>query len=628
MTDDCSRWETYFGESADALIVLDGQGTVLEFNEAACRLTGFGPEALKMSPVGVLFSAEELDRTPFRFDLLADGSVVRSSRMLRRADGTLIPVEMVTSPLSNRTLLSAFRDMSEVRRAQEALRLSEEKFSKAFRTSPDAINLTRISDGTYVDVNEGFTRMTGWTAAEVVGRRSLPGDLGVWDRAEDRDNVVRLLADRGEVRGYEARFRRKDGGIVIGSMSARRIDIDSEPCLLSVTRDVTELRRTEEALRRAQKLEALGVLAGGIAHDFNNLLTGVFGHLELARALVPGTSALGDHLDSALTAFDRAKALTLQLLTFARGGAPVKRSVDLGGLIAQTVRFTLAGSGVRAQLDMEEPLLPCEADANQIVQVLENLILNARQAMPKGGTITVRAEGLGPDDPVPPPLEPGRYLKVEVADEGCGIPAENLSKVFDPFFTTKAEGTGLGLATSYSIIQRHGGVLEAESQEGEGSRFRFYLPAGTEAPPAVPRTEPGGAVTGLTILYLDDEPLLREIAVALLAHRGHRVTPVATGADAVRLYGQALGTGQPFDLVLLDLTLPGGEGGLEVLTRLQERDPGVRAVATSGYSVDPVMAEPTRFGFLASLPKPFLDRDFEDLLGRIRCRLPARGRQC
>jgi len=409
-------------------------------------------------------------------------------------------------------------------------------------------------------------------------------------------------------------------------MSARRIDVGGEPCLLTVTRDVTELRRTEDALRSAQKLEALGVLAGGIAHDFNNLLTGVFGYVEVARNALPEGEAR-TQLDGALAVFDRAKALTLQLLTFSRGGAPMKQTVDLSGLIGQTVKFALSGSTVRCDLQLAEPLGLCEADPNQIGQVLENLVLNARQATDRGG-IVVRADNISSERDLPPGLPPGNYLRITVEDEGTGIRPEHLARIFDPFFTTKADGTGLGLATSYSIVQKHGGRLTAESEWGRGSRFTVFLPAGGAATPPASVGPTAGGAAGKTILHVDDEAFLRDITAAMLTHGGHTVVSAANGDEAVEAFDRARQTGRPIDVVLLDLTLPGGESGTEVLRRLQALDPQVVAVATSGYSVDPVMGSPEDYGFAASLAKPFLDRDLKNLWTRLGNRLPSRRAEC
>ena len=610
------RWKNLFDFAADAIVLGSSEGIILEANDEACRLTGYSTAELVGRPIEDFFSPEEQARVPLNYRDLMKGLVIRNSRMLNRRDGTVFPVEMSTKLMPDGVFQTYVRDITESLRAERELKLSEEKFAKAFRTSPDSVAINRLSDGMYLEINDGFEAMTGYTPAEVIGRRSVPGDLGIWVKKEDREHVVALL-NRGEpVRGLEAQFRRKDGGIIIGSFSARQIEIQGVPCLLSITRDITEKKHTEEALRNAQKLESLGVLAGGIAHDFNNLLTGVFGYVSTARELIDDGHPARQGLDRALDVFDRAKALSHQLLTFAKGGAPVKTLLVLPALLQSSAQFALSGSNVKAELRMETGLWACEADVYQIGQVLDNLILNARQAMPEGGTVTIAASNVA--DPAPVPLGPGPWVKIEVGDRGVGIPQAHLSQVFDPFFTTKAQGTGLGLATAFSIVKRHGGLLKVDSEVGKGSKFTFHLPASLDTVETAPQTPQERHVCkGSRILLLDDEPFILEIGRRLLENWGCQISVAVNAFEVLKLYTASLRKGPRFDLVILDLTIPGGEGGVQILEQLKRLDPRVRAVASSGYSDDPVMAVPLRYGFLGSLPKPYRSTEFQELLDRL-----------
>jgi PAS domain S-box-containing protein len=611
-------WKDLIELAVDAILLVGEDRRIWLANHQACELTLWREEDLRNQPMSVLFSPGELARAPLDYDTVSRGHTVRRTRTLTRKDGTEVPVEMTSKRMPDGTFQTFLRDMTDQVRALRELKLSEEKYAKAFKTSPDAINLTRLADGCYLEINEGFTRMTGYTSEDVVGRSALPGDLGIWDSAEDRARVVAELRATGQVIGYEAPFRRKDGGLVIGLMSGKLIEIEGQACFLSVTRDITEKKKTEEALARSEQLEALGVLAGGIAHDFNNLLTGIFGYIAAARDRLPDRPEVQGLLDEALGVHDRAKALSRQLLTFAKGGAPVKQAVDLEELLGETVHFALAGSRVAADLSIAPGLWACDADRHQIGQVIDNLLINARDVLPDGGTVAVTARNLAPGDPVPVPLTPGPYVRVTVADNGPGIPPDVLPRIFDPYFTTKSKGHGLGLATSYSILRRHGGHLSAESSPGEGARFTFYLPA-LGAPPAQETPTPASSAVPKAgrILLLDDEDFIREIGGLLLTGLGCLVTATRTGPETLDRFRTAREQGAPFDLVFLDLTIPGEEGGVEVLKALGGLDPTVRAVATSGYSDDPVMAEPGRFGFAASLAKPYGQKDLRALLDRL-----------
>lgn len=357
--------------------------------------------------------------------------------------------------------------------------------------------------------------------------------------------------------------------------------------------------RLEREIQRAQRLESLGLLAGGIAHDFNNILTGVLGNISLCRTLVAPSDPIHERLLEAEKALLRARDLTAQLLTFARGGMPVKKPSDLRDLILESATFVLRGSRSKCEFDLPDDLWPVEVDPGQISRVIENLVLNADQAMPEGGVITIRAQNL---------LDPGgslRRVQVSVTDHGVGIPEEHLEHLFDPYFTTKKGGRGLGLATCYSILRHHGGSISVESRVGHGSTFSLVLPATTATPPRTRDSGDGIPRGHGRVLVLDDEPLVRSVATQILGHLGYEAVAVADGREAVAHYRQARESGRPFDLVVLDLTVPGGVGGVETLDLLRRLDPEVRAVVSSGYSSDPIMADYPKHGFRGVVAKPY-----------------------
>jgi PAS domain S-box-containing protein len=367
-------------------------------------------------------------------------------------------------------------------------------------------------------------------------------------------------------------------------------------------RDITDRRRLEEELARGQRLESLGVLAGGIAHDFNNLLTVILGHASLLENAEGLPAEERGTVARIRLSSEKARALTQQLLTFARGGEPRRERTLLGPLLEDTQALALSGSAVDCRRDLDQDLWPALVDPDQVGQVLSNLLINARQAMPDGGTVTVSARNL---TAAPEPLPEGSYLEIVVADEGPGLAPAVREHLFEPFFTTKADGNGLGLAVAYSVVRRHGGLLTADEAPGGGAAFTMVLPA-QPGPVAVARhPDAAAAPCRAHILVMDDEPAVRDIVARMLGNLGAAVEAAADGAEALALWEEARRAGRPFDLAILDLTVPGGMGGLETLRRLQADEPGARALVASGYSNDAVLADPVAHGFAGSIVKPF-----------------------
>jgi len=382
--------------------------------------------------------------------------------------------------------------------------------------------------------------------------------------------------------------------------------------------DVTEKQKMEEEFLRTGKLEAVGLLAGGIAHDFNNILTAILGNLNLVKLSIAPGDHLYERLGEAENASLRARDLAQQLLTFAKGGTPIKKATSIRRLLEKSIPFALRGSNIDAEFSFPEDLWPVEIDEGQISQVIHNLVINAQQAMPEGGTLQVRAENYPiAGKETDPPLPAGRYIKVSIRDFGIGIPKEHLQKVFDPYFTTKQKGSGLGLSTSYSIVKKHKGYMTAASGPGKGATFSVYLPASlteieSEKKPEEPVRGKG------RVLIMDDEPAVREVAGEILQFLGYEVAFAEEGGEAIARYREATASGRPFDLVIMDLTVPGKMGGKEAVQKLLEVDPGVKAVVSSGYSSDPIMAEYAQYGFKGVIAKPYqlqeLSRTVHDVI--------------
>jgi two-component system cell cycle sensor histidine kinase/response regulator CckA len=383
-------------------------------------------------------------------------------------------------------------------------------------------------------------------------------------------------------------------------------------------RDISERKKSETERLTTSKLESLGTLAGGIAHDLNNILTVISGNIGLAQIEAPADSgSLLGFLSKAGQAAQHAAHLSSQLLTFSKGGAPLKKVVPMADLLERSAEFALYGSNLRADFDIAVDLWKAEVDSGQIEQVVNALMLNAREAMTQGGTVRVRARNIVFEENSNALLPAGRYLKVTISDRGPGIPEDLRTKIFDPYFTTKPAATGLGLAISYSIVKKHGGHLLLESSSTEGSVFAFYLRAsennGAGSPEARAARRPF-RYNHQRILVMDDEEAIRELTSQLLGTLGYEVTAVPDGLEAVRIYERALRKGEHFQAVILDATVRGGMGGVATIERLRSMDPKVNAIICSGYSDEAALSEFLAYGFRGALPKPFTRSELADAL--------------
>lgn len=400
--------------------------------------------------------------------------------------------------------------------------------------------------------------------------------------------------------------------------------------LVGIVRDVADRKQAERDRLILGKLESTGILAGGIAHDFNNLLTSMLLNVDLARMCGPADEVAG-YLATIRQGVLAAQVLTQQLITFARGGAGVREPIVLAPLLNESVPLALSGSNVRCTTNIADDLWPTNVDIGQIGQVVRNLVLNAREAMPEGGTITLAAENVVLRAGNAHGLPPGKYVRFSVADHGPGIPPEMLPKIFDPYFSTKMRGAqkgmGLGLTICHGIVQKHDGVIAVTSEFGHGATFAVYLPAVTGPLPesSVERVAVSTSAPSGRILVMDDEPMVRTVFNSVLRQMGYDAVLVADGRQAVQSYAAAKAEGRGFDAVILDLTVKGEMGGLDAMRELRKLDPAVRAVVMSGYSDDDVMRDFDRHGFHGRLVKPF-DRDIlRDVLGQVLGAARAKG---
>ena len=506
-----------------------------------------------------------------------------------------------------------------VQERTNSLRESEERFRLAYSTSPDAININRMSDGLYVDINEGFTRQTGFTREDVIGRTSQ--EINIWCDPADRQTLVRGLRERGCYENLEACFRRKDGSVTTGLMSARIIVLRGVPHILSITRDIgdrmrmeEENRRLEERLQRAEKMEALGTLAGGVAHDLNNVLGIVVGYAELLLNDLDETSPIRSHLMNILTGGERAAAIVQDLLTLARRGVSNRKVLNLSRMVVDwrnSPEFKTLSShhpAVRIRIDLEPNSLNISGSPVHIGKTLFNLVSNGCEAMPGGGFLTIRTANQYIDKPVQgyDEVREGDYVVLSVSDTGEGIPEDNLKRIFEPFYTKKVmgrSGTGLGLAVVWGTVKDHHGYINVQSEEGKGSDFTLYFPVTREEITGDQAAVPVSAYMGRgeSILIVDDVKGQRELAAAMLGKLNYSVTSVAGGEEAVAYLKD-----HPTDLLVLDMIMDPGMDGLDTYRKVLEIYPRQKAIIVSGFSESERVNAAQALGAGTYVKKPYV----------------------
>ncbi|HYD83524.1 MAG TPA: ATP-binding protein, partial [Opitutus sp.] len=529
-------------------------------------------------------------------------------------------MELSDTGLDLRQSVLVFVDLTELKQAQAALAAEKERLAVTLRAMAEGVITTDV-DGVVQFMNPAAAAFTQIGSEMAIGQGV--GEICLFENDRTGEPIelpVRRVTQGDVVLELPPRTR-----LVVRSGASRLVEGCCAPIhsatstvigTVLVFRDVTEHDRLEQELVRATKLESVGILAGGIAHDFNNILTAIMGNVALAALDVDPASDAGRSLNEAEKATLRARDLTQQLLTFAKGGEPVRAAVQLDGIVREMTTFTLHGSRVRADYDFAPDLWPADADKGQIGRVVQNLVLNAVQAMPEGGTVKIALRNVQIDGLSRLALAPGNYVQIAIADTGIGIKPEHLSRIFDPYFTTKQMGSGLGLAAVYSIVHKHRGTIDVDSQLGRGTTFNIWLPASFDAVMVNGGEKRGGAAVTLKgrLLFMDDEDSIRQMAVILLRRFGFEVACATDGAQAVRMYQEAQDGGEPFTLVMMDLTVPGGMGGREAIAQLRRIDPKVRAIVSSGYSSDPVLANYREHGFCGVAAKPYEMSDLARVL--------------
>lgn len=595
---------------------------IWQITEAGMELSDNDQPGKMFHSDGRLYNKEELPICRS----INDGEVVSNEEMIcQLKNGSLVTVICNSTPILDRdgnivAGLIVFSDITQLKEATAKAAIANQ-LQQIIEFLPDGIFVVD-QERKVTAWNRALEVLTGVPQQKVIGAEAkklfdgfdeLTLIDGVFNHSTlDNDS---MLTKRGDV------FSKQ---VLLPSLDHRNnvlLDIKATPIrneqgaivdIIEIVRDITHQRETEMEAIRMQKLESLGILAGGIAHDFNNILAAIIANLQLATIKLQKGQDISKHLEDTIETTRKASSLTKQLLTFAKGGAPLKKMIFLSELVRETVNFALCGSNIKAVFQIPENLWPVDADEGQIIQVINNLIINAEQAMPGGGIINIIGENVTYD--INSKYEPGRYVKLTIIDHGEGIPEEIKDKIFDPFFTTKTFGSGLGLSTSYSIIKKHNGYLELEASSETGATFAVLLAVATEEQVGTGLSKKINIALKAKVLLLDDEDIIRSAYGELLSIFGYQVVLARDGMEAVELYQQAKETGDPFMAVVMDLTIPGGIGGLETMGILQRIDPDIKAIISSGYANDPVIADYKRYGFSGVVIKPY---KVDDLLAEL-----------
>ena len=618
----------------DGVITTDTNGKIEMMNRVAEQLTGIVNRDATGKTLEKIFKIIDADtfevaENPVE-NVLRNGVVTdeKSHMKLISGDGKEYHVSHSAAPIKDGDgnitgVVLVFRNVSEEYRMREVLERSEKSFRTLMEQSPIAMQVYD-RNGLLINANKAFLDL--WEIKDrndVIGKYNLLKDsylsrLGLEESFEkvligEQVEINEIAFDPGEfgLPGRERIVKVKAYPLKNSDNSFQQIVIFNE--------DITEQKHAENEMLKVQKLKSIGTLAGGIAHDFNNILMGAMGYLELSKMKLESNDDVKGYIQDAEKALQRARRLTTQLLTFARGGAPVLQAVNLQQIVTESITFNLSGSNVKACLNFSGTILPVKADKDQLYQVIANLTTNAKQAMPEGGRFFVDTENVKDLHLDSPGSLRGDYVKLTIRDEGIGIAEEHLERIFDPYFSTRGEGHGLGLATVHSIVSKHNGFIKVDSTPGSGTIVTVFLPVDKPSERSV--AGPGDGQPSITekttphsVLIMDDEELIRRVAMMMLEKSGYFVDAVSDGDAALAKYTSAKQAGNPFDIVIMDLTIPGGMGGKEAIKKLLQIDPEAKVIVSSGYFSDPVVAEFSEYGFKGCLTKPF---QMDELLNEV-----------
>jgi PAS domain S-box-containing protein len=616
-TEDLRRLAAIVESSDDSIVGEIVDGTILSWNAAAERMYGYSATEMIGKSAGILAPSDQQDEIQEVLRRVERGEKIEQFETIRvRKDGRQIHVALSVSPIKDpraRVVGASIiaRDITERKRA-------EERFCKAFSASPEPTTIVTMAEGRFIDVNESFLRVTGYQREEVIGRTSL--ELKFWERPEDRAKLIEILDKQGLVRDLEITFLTRSGARRRGLDSAEIIEVAGQRCILSIFKDITERKLLEEQLRQAQKMESVGRLAGGVAHDFNNLLGVIIGYSEILRERLDRSSPLRNEVLEIKKAGERAASLTRQLLAFSRQQVLEPKILNLKTIMAdiENMLRRLIRADIELNIRMAPDLAQVKADQGQIEQVIMNLVVNARAAMPQGGRLSLEARNVELDEAFArqhPPSVPGRYVLLAVTDTGLGMDQDTQAHIFEPFFTTKEKdkGTGLGLSVVYGVVKQSGGYIWVHSELGKGTTFKIYLPLVEGPVEDAPRdTGPTPSLRGSeTILLVEDEESLRQLTRRLLVQSGYTVLDAPDAAQALEIARWNHGR---IDLLITDMVMPGMSGPV-LAERMAGMCPDLKVLFVSGYTEYRANAHGSPAAATRLLQKPF-SRDV--LMAKVR----------
>lgn len=598
--------------ASDAIFLVSEDGLIIDTNESACAALGWTKKELigkTISDIDPNLSVEQFKRfwESIGFD---QQRIIETTH--QKKNGALLPVEISGKKyhLAGKPFYyGVARDITARKQVEQELRESEEKYRALVNGMRDTVWVIDF-EGNFIDVNSAAVEILGYSREELLAMGPVDIDAAL-DAAAIKQLIKEMPSD--EIQTFETLHTTKDGRQIPVEIQSCLIKYQGERMILSIARDLTDRKQAEEERLKLRKLESVGMLAGGIAHDFNNLLTAVFGNIEMAKMFLSPDHKTLKFLESAGRSMESATHLTKQLLTFAKGGDPIKETVSIGEALIEMAQFSLRGSNVKLDTNIAPDLWPVEADKGQLSQVISNLVINAQQAMPDGGIITLSAANIETSG--------NRYVQITVQDEGVGIAPQHLDRIFDPYFTTKQKGSGLGLAISHSIISKHNGTISVDSQLNQRTIFTIRLLA-AEAETPIIAGQPSDEIDSAPlapphILVLDDEAVIREVLGAMLEMMGHNVAYAVDGQEAVVKYRHAYQNGSAYDAVIVDLTIPGGVGGQAAAQEMIKINPQAKIIVSSGYTTDPVMANYEAYGFKNVVAKPYRFADLQKVIQKV-----------
>jgi len=621
------KFRAIFDQTFQFIGLLDIKGTLLAANKTSLDVLDIKEEDLLGNPFWETpwwnHSPELQKKLKNAIDRAAKGEFVRFEASHFNKEGNSFYVDFSLKPVHDDTgnvimLIPEGRDITERIYAQEALQESQERYQGIYNATSDTIFIHDAATGAIIDVNQAMQDMYGYTKEEAlkltVDNFSAGEPPYTQNEADEKINAALLFG----LQTFEWKAKRKNGELFWVEVALKFTEFHGKRFIIAAVRDISDRKQVEEELIKIKKLESIGVLAGGIAHDFNNILAAILGNISLANLLLkPDEVKVHSLLQEAEKASLRAKGLTQQLLTFSKGGEPVKSLASISDVIMDSTEFILRGSDVKCEYSFPDDLWHAEIDRGQISQVIQNIILNSSQAMPEGGIITIHCENYVYNGTLTLPIAAGDYIKVSLVDRGVGIPRDLLDKIYDPYFTTKHEGNGLGLAVTHSIIIQHKGHIAADSKQGQGTTVTIYLPAFKQKKLKEQKEEPLPVGGKAKILFMDDDKMVRTMANEMLSHYGYEVFLAQDGQEAITLYRELLKDGAHIDLVIMDLTVPGGMGGKEAIKEIIAANPQVKAIVSSGYSNNPIMANYGEYGFSAAVSKPYRQEELIKVINRI-----------